>query len=517
MDRNNTRGQNKRGLRARNRPSNNRRPPSRRGSSSPLPPNNNDDDTPTPPQGSLPSSPPPPPPPSSQSSSSRTPGNSSRILRSSSNNSPDDNNDNSSPAASSPKRPTQSSSSSSRRSSGLKRPGGSTRAPRPAAGRSSSGSPLLDRGETRLRAVQRLRRLAWELEIEGILRAEGPLRNPASSPITQATIAPPPAAAGGQAPTGNDVIVLLDDDDADDSNNPATPASGMGTAPSGGALNTSCDGPYLGSSVTTTRTNRLLRFQQRSISVGQYPSPQAGIRFDLDGLRRALAGPRAPAVLPTEASVSDEFQRQAFRDEAPLCFDQAVTNNWLREAGKLYRGLPMVDRTVFFAANYAGLQSNCFFKAVAYQVYGSRTFDARVKAEYLQYFSDILKWPEHPRHDMYTRLNEWFYESHVSQSQGGRGGGGAGGGGRGTIGLAANFYQLLTIPNCYTPMDMFEVTADLYNLFIVTWTLDDNDVVTEMTTKGSYNARHIFMLSAGTTSDQWYQMITMRLKSSCPG
>lgn len=289
--------------------------------------------------------------------------------------------------------------------------------------------------------------------------------------------------------------MLLDDDDA------ATPASGRGTAPSGGALNThpATDPPefYLGSSVTTTRANRLLRFQQRSISLGQYPSPQAGIRFDLDGLRRALAGQRAPAVLPTEASVSDEFQRQAFRDETPLCFGQAVTNNWLREAGKLYRGFPMVDRTVFFAAdNYAGLQSNCFFKAVAYQVYGSRTFDARVKAEHLQYFSDILKWPAHPRHDMYTRLNEWFYESHVSQSQGGRGGGG-GGGGRGTIGLAANFYQLLTIPNCYTPMDMFKVTADLYNLFIVTWTLDDNDVVTEMTTKGSYNARHIFMLFSG--------------------
>lgn len=200
-------------------------------------------------------------------------------------------------------------------------------------------------------------------------------------------------------------------------------------------------------------------------------------------------------LLPTEESVYQEYIRQNFTNEAPLSLDKAIITHWLPEGGGLYRGFPMVEKTVFFAAdNYAGLQSNCFFKAVAYQVYGSWKFDARVKAEHLQYFSDILKWPAHPRHEMYTRLNEWFYESYVSQTQGR---GESGGRGRSSIELAANFYQLLTIPNCYMPMDMFEVTADLYNLFIVIYTVNTEDVVTEMITKGSYNARHVFMLYQG--------------------
>lgn len=303
-------------------------------------------------------------------------------------------------------------------------------------------------------------------------------------------------AAKAPAKTGAKVVVVLDDDD-DDDNNAATPTVSKVPAssnpPQPDMPPRATDPPefYLGGSVTAARTNRLLRHQQRSVNPGRYPSPQAGIRFDLASLRRDLAGGQAALLLPTQESVSEEYRRQTFHGQPPLAFDKAITTNWLREAGTLYKGFPMVEKTVFFAANnFAGLRSNCFFKAVAYQVYGGRAFDARVKAEHLQYFSDVLKWPTHPRHEMYTRLNEWFYESYVSRPQGQAGDGGS----RASIELAANFYQLLTVPNCYIPMDMFEVTADLYNLFIVIYTLGENGVVTEMTTKGSYNARHVFML-----------------------
>lgn len=35
--------------------------------------------------------------------------------------------------------------------------------------------------------------------------------------------------------------------------------------------------------------------------------------------------------------------------------------------------------------------------------------------------------------------------------------------------IAANIYQLMTIPCSYTPSIMFEITADLYNLFITVY------------------------------------------------
>lgn len=35
--------------------------------------------------------------------------------------------------------------------------------------------------------------------------------------------------------------------------------------------------------------------------------------------------------------------------------------------------------------------------------------------------------------------------------------------------IAVNLYQLMTIPCSYQPLDMFEITADLYSLFIVSY------------------------------------------------
>lgn len=66
----------------------------------------------------------------------------------------------------------------------------------------------------------------------------------------------------------------------------------------------------------------------------------------------------------------------------------------------------------------------------------------------------------------------------------------------------ANFYQLLSIPQAWMPLDMLDVTADLYNIFIVVYTINEspnraNPLVTEVNVKGSYNARHVFLLFNG--------------------
>lgn len=54
---------------------------------------------------------------------------------------------------------------------------------------------------------------------------------------------------------------------------------------------------------------------------------------------------------------------------------------------------------------------------------------------------------------LYTEMNKTFYSVKVVDSNGV------------AEDIAANIYQLMTIPCSYTPSIMFEITADLYNLF----------------------------------------------------
>lgn len=58
---------------------------------------------------------------------------------------------------------------------------------------------------------------------------------------------------------------------------------------------------------------------------------------------------------------------------------------------------------------------------------------------------------------LYTEMNKTFYSVRVVGSNGV------------AEDIAANIYQLLTIPCSYTPSIMFEITADLYNLFITVY------------------------------------------------
>lgn len=341
--------------------------------------------------------------------------------------------------------------------------------------------------ERRLRTVQRYREMVWELELPNIERDDGPLLDPNLAGVLQVTIAPPPLSKKKRKRGGDDddptpssqgekVVLIGDSDDDDDDGS---------SKKNKGTKSQKTDDPefYTGGVVTDkNKVNLLLKYQKRSVNPGQYPSPQAGLRFNLANLAKTLGG----AHTSTPEEVSEEYERLTFQGDPPQNFEEALEACWLKEPGDLIRGFPMVEETTFFcASNFTGLNFNCFFKAVAAQVYGNFTFDARVKAEHLEYFSDVLKSPAHPRHSMYTKLNQWFYETAVSH---------AGGKKLSAVKTLANFYQLLTIPNCQIPMDMFEVTADLYNLFLVVYTLNNENVVTEMTTMGSFNSRHVFML-----------------------
>lgn len=102
---------------------------------------------------------------------------------------------------------------------------------------------------------------------------------------------------------------------------------------------------------------------------------------------------------------------------------------------------------------------------------------------------------EHCRHQLYTEMNQKFYNTTISLDN--------------TklrdreVDTAANFYQLLSLPQVWMPLDMLDVTADIYNLFIVVFTITEpttarpQPLVTEVNVKGSYNARHVFLLFNG--------------------
>lgn len=58
---------------------------------------------------------------------------------------------------------------------------------------------------------------------------------------------------------------------------------------------------------------------------------------------------------------------------------------------------------------------------------------------------------------LYTEMNKVFYQVTV-RDRGGK-----------TKEIAANIYQLMTVPCSYTPGIVFEITADLYSLFITVY------------------------------------------------
>lgn len=144
----------------------------------------------------------------------------------------------------------------------------------------------------------------------------------------------------------------------------------------------------------------LLTYQRRrGKAVNQYPAPGM-LRLDLAKLGQKIHFRR---MTDEERAVTTKEQLWGTATSVPKPFEVSLQQDWLRDrdvgaGARLIRGLPMMEDVVFYrAGNYLGLASNCFWKAVAYHVYGHHSFDVRVKAEHLEYFSEVLQWPQHPK------------------------------------------------------------------------------------------------------------------------
>lgn len=339
------------------------------------------------------------------------------------------------------------------------------------------------KGDTRTDEERARARAAYDHWLQDLqhIRRTKPLLD--GTHVTEITLAD---TTSTQSTIGRDtnVVDLTDLSDDDDDNNDTGPADRPLPRPVNGI---EANAFYRGTNGEAI-SGKLLTYQQRRIHINQYPSPGA-LRFDMVRLRRKV-GTRQK----TDEQVTEIMKSQLWGVAAsvPRTFEDALQQNWLKDAAvgagaRLIRGLPLMEDVVFLrAGNYTGTRSNCFWKAVAYQVYGDHSFDARVKAEHLEYFSEILRWPQHPKRKwgcglplfarsiisvanscrdftdaLYTEMNKTFYSVRVVDSNGV------------AEDIAANIYQLMTIPCCYTPSIIFEITADLYNLFITVYDIQD--------------------------------------------
>ncbi|KAJ8070511.1 hypothetical protein OCU04_000884 [Sclerotinia nivalis] len=124
---------------------------------------------------------------------------------------------------------------------------------------------------------------------------------------------------------------------------------------------------------------------------------------------------------------------------------------------------------------------DCFFGAVSMALYGTALYWHWVKYCHLYFFRFVLTHPGHPRYESYWRLN-----SNISSL------------------TKRNIWQQLSTPHAWQSSDLLNVTADIFNLFIVLYEqLDIPKNIPKAQQKpqdhqsiglfGQYNATHIFL------------------------
>ncbi|OTA64735.1 hypothetical protein K449DRAFT_421299 [Hypoxylon sp. EC38] len=230
-----------------------------------------------------------------------------------------------------------------------------------------------------------------------------------------------------------------------------------------------------------------LRYQVRDISEerGYFPSPSTGLRLRL-GAYLAEMGIKERGNLEFAITRNLRFSIWGVREVHN--FEDALTRFWKTDPEAfIAKGLPLVEDVEFVVlGNHqpdTEWDGDCYWRAVAYSLHGTDAEWMIVKAEHLGYMYHVLTNKSHPRHEYYDAdLNAIFFSTHTSSSD--------------TPSFRANLWQVLHMPHVWTPALMQQVTADLYNVHIVTFHMSTHDGVNDVTNisiQGAYNARHIFM------------------------
>ncbi|RYO82983.1 hypothetical protein DL766_007035 [Monosporascus sp. MC13-8B] len=249
-------------------------------------------------------------------------------------------------------------------------------------------------------------------------------------------------------------------------------------------------------SAGTEQSRRRLRYQANADLYRVKPSPAAGLQLRLDDYLREVGSTHRRDV---GFQIGETLRHTSWGVTGGL--DAASAERaWRRERGtRVLRGLPLVEDVRFLVpGNYGEPEGDCYWRALSFHLYGGGGHWDLVKAEHLAYVHHVLTHERHPRHELYAgHLNARFFDT-AAPSTGERDGG---------YSFKANIWQVLHMAHAWTPALMQQVSADLYNICVVTFAAqssaspssssrDSSSViaVTETTMRGAYNSRHVFLL-----------------------
>ncbi|KAI0863862.1 hypothetical protein F4860DRAFT_468013 [Xylaria cubensis] len=235
------------------------------------------------------------------------------------------------------------------------------------------------------------------------------------------------------------------------------------------------------STCSPRETDITLRYQDRFNNVGEIPGPKTSLRVDLDRYIKDTG--INDDVLGMEQEIESVYEKTFYAGET-LDEEQALRSSWANEPTMLYKGFPLVENIGFVAiGNHAKPAGDCYWRALAYILYGQPTRWDLIKADHQAYLRHVLGDKTHPRHELHSKLNTQFFESNGPR-----------------LGkFKANLWQLLHMPHSWTPGAMQQVTADLYNIHLVTFEYSkDRNLCSNVSVRGAYNSRHVFMLFDGT-------------------
>lgn len=226
-----------------------------------------------------------------------------------------------------------------------------------------------------------------------------------------------------------------------------------------------------------------LRYQDRANDIGEIPGPRSALRLKLDKYIHEIGSD----VVGLEQNIKRITQETFYACET---FDeeQALQKIWVNQPKRLYKGFPLVEEIGFVSVtNQVKPDGDCYWRALAFALHGKPARWDIVKADHLAYMQHVLGDKTHPRHQFYIELNTQFFETNAGRWKDGYA--------STTSRFKANIWQLLHLPRSWTPGVMQQITADLYNIHLITFTYDrTKNLCSEVSIRGAYNRRHVFML-----------------------
>ncbi|KAI1358380.1 hypothetical protein F5Y08DRAFT_350894 [Xylaria arbuscula] len=202
----------------------------------------------------------------------------------------------------------------------------------------------------------------------------------------------------------------------------------------------------------------VLRYQDRLNEVGEVPGPESSLRLKLNKYVHDTGSGDVALEQEIARVIQDSFYACETLDE-----EQALQNTWTKQPKMLYKGFPLVEDLEFVSIrNIVRPDGDCYWRALACILHGNAARWAMIKADHLAYMQHVLGDKTHPRHELYVKLNTQFFETH--------GGGWRNGESYSTHQFKANIWQLLHLPHSWVPGVMQQITADLYNIHLITFT-----------------------------------------------